>query len=140
MTEFGAVPPSKAPDSPPVVPQERAGKYYSKLLGFYGFLGAGVFPLDPICGRVIVENAEETARAMDKLARENKSVARVVELLTKTGVLGQVVTAHIPILMVIMEHHAPNLSEKIADLFRQSLAMGMASPESNGGPVDASAV
>lgn len=121
--------------------QPSTGKYYRPLQGFYGMIGITTYAFDPICGSAILRSADDTARAMDKLARENKHVARVVEALLSVSTLGLVINAHTPILIAVLSHHAPDsLKEAIKAGLRAPFIPDEADgsvgiPEGNGGPL-----
>jgi hypothetical protein len=94
------------------------GRYYAKLKGFYATLGMGIFAVDHHCGSAILTSADETALAMDKLARENRNVAKIVDFMLRTGAFGEVLAAHMPILIAVLSHHAPGFKDLIASALR----------------------
>lgn len=92
------------PDTPPY----RPSPLKNKLVQLYAGIGLGLSAFDPYCGGQIIANAEATGIAMDKLARENASVKRVLERLVATSVVLEVVSAHVPIMMAVAMHHGPD--------------------------------
>lgn len=98
------------PETPPYKPSPLK----NKLVQLYAGIGLGVVAFDQYCGSQILANAEATAISMDKLARENASVKRVLERLVATSVVLEVVSAHLPIVMAVAMHHGPEgLKERI---------------------------
>lgn len=87
--------------------QPKAGKYYTRLQGLYGTIGLGLYMFDPVCGGAVLASADETARSVDRLARENPSIRRVVEAMLTGSAYGQLLAAHLPILKAIADHHMP---------------------------------
>lgn len=77
------------------------------LIKLYAGIGAVLAMRDPVCGAAIIANAEECAKSLENLARENDAVRRALEALLKTSNWGLVMTAHLPILMAIYAHHGP---------------------------------
>jgi hypothetical protein len=120
---FFAVPPDEAPtmtepEAQATVDQlqRKPGRYYGKLQEFYGFIGMLVFPFDQVCGAAVLQNAEKTARSLDRLAGEYKAVARIVERMTSTTAVGLFLGAHAEIAYTILQHHAP---DALRDAFKQ---------------------
>jgi hypothetical protein len=76
-------------------------------------------------GSTILLQAEECARSVDKLARENKSVARLVEFITGTSTMAEVFAAHAPIIVVLFRELAPDgYQSKLGEF----LAYGLSGP------------
>lgn len=115
------------------------GRYYRPLQGLYGMIGLSVYAFDRVCGTAILASADNTARAMDKLARENRAVARMVERLLTISTFGLVLEAHAPILIAVMSHHA---SDQLKESMRAAFTLPFKPPETdeagepsgNGGP------
>jgi hypothetical protein len=64
-----------------------------------------LLPFDQPCGTVIINSAEDCARSLDSLARENPKVRRALMAMVETSVWGQVIAAHLPIITAIAMHH-----------------------------------
>lgn len=86
---------------------QRPGKRYKKLEGLYGTIGLVVVGFDPICGTGILQSAQETAKAVDRLCQENAQVAKIVDRVLTGSAVMELIAAHAPIFMVVMQHHAP---------------------------------
>lgn len=87
------------------VSRPKQGAFVEPLMQMYGFAGAALMMKDQHCGTVVLENAEACAQAMDELAYQNESVRRVLDMLTTTSAIGQVLMAHAPIIMAVASHH-----------------------------------
>lgn len=79
------------------------------LMAMYGTIAFGVGMANPRIGTAILQNAETCAKAWDDLARQNASVKRVLEALTKTTAVGAVLTAHVPIAIAVVGEYRPEL-------------------------------
>lgn len=117
----------KAKSAPGPAPAMPRGGLKGPLTNVYTGIGMSVMPFDPSCGRMIIENAEKCASALDELARTNPAVRRVLLSLVTTSAWGAVVMAHAPILMAIAMHHVPVLKErqeKLVGEFAEMMANG----------------
>lgn len=115
------------------VPAMPRGGLKSALTQMYTGIGMAVMPFDPACGRVVIENAESCAAALDELAKTNPAVRRVLLSLVTTSAWGAVIMAHAPILMAVAMHHVPALrekQEKMVGEFAEMMANGF--PHQNG--------
>jgi len=102
--------PRKPPrDKKPLPPKPRPGQLTKPLSEFYGAIGLMIVPFDEPCGTAIIANAENCARALENLARENEAARRVIMALIQTSALGGVIAAHIPLAMAVAAHHVPAL-------------------------------
>lgn len=88
--------------------QPGTGKRYTKLRGLYGTVGILTMGIDPICGTGILQGAEETARAVDRLCQQDATVAKIVDRVLAGSAVMELISAHAPIFMVILQHHWPN--------------------------------
>ena len=91
-----------------------------------------VMPFDPSCGRIIIENSEKCADALDDLAKTNSAVRYFLITLFTTSAWGAVVMAHAPIVMAIAMHHVPALKkqqEKMVGEFAEMMANGFQAPQ-----------
>jgi hypothetical protein len=88
-------------------------------------------PFDPSCGRIVIENAEKCAEALDELAKTNTAVRNFLIGLCTTSAWGAVLMAHAPIVMAIAMHHVPALKkqqEKMVGEFAEMMANGFQVP------------
>lgn len=106
--------PSRQRDIPP---KPREGQLVKPLTELYVSIGAVLAPVDPVCSVAFMTNAEECAKRLETLARENEAVRRAILALTQTSAWGGVLIAHLPILMVVLMHHGPDsVREKAAPM------------------------
>ena len=96
-------PADKAPK--PDAPAPRKGSLERRLAEQFAVFGLTVSAGDPICGQHIIQRAEPTARALDKLAQENPRIKALLESSmtgsTWFGAIGQLAMLALP----IMAHH-----------------------------------
>lgn len=95
----------------PTPPKDRPGALVKPLQDMYASIGIAVFAIDQECGRAILDNAEGCANALDKAARENPALRRVIHRLIETSVMGAVIAAHAPIGIAIARHHVPSFRD-----------------------------
>jgi hypothetical protein len=101
------------------------------LANIYTGIGMSVMPFDPSCGRMIIENADKCAEALDDLAKTNTAVRNFLIGLCTTSAWSAVVMAHAPIVMAIAMHHVPALKkqqEKMVGEFAEMMANGFQAP------------
>lgn len=106
----------KARKSPSPLPPYREGMFVQPLTELYGFLGMGIMAFDPMCGTAVITSAEQCAVSLDKLAKQNHAVRRVLVAVTQTSALSAVVAAHMPILMAVVLHHVPGAQNLLGTL------------------------
>jgi hypothetical protein len=88
-----------------IPPKPRAGVLVKPFTDMYTTVGTMLLPFDQPCGTVIINSAEDCARSLDSLARENPKVRRALMAMVETSVWGQVIAAHLPIITAIAMHH-----------------------------------
>lgn len=102
----------RAPKIKEPAPRMPTGGLAAPLTDLYTMLGAVLSPMDPVCGGAIINQAPECAKALEKLAKTNPEVRRVLVNLVSTSAWGAVITAHIPIVMAVGMHHIPGLQPR----------------------------
>lgn len=90
-----------------VPPKPREGSLVKPLTDLYTTIGLTLAPFDPVCSTAVLTNAEECARRLEALARENESVRRIILAMVQTSAWGGVIAAHLPIIAMVMTHHGP---------------------------------
>ena len=101
------------PDKPPKSPKDertipyREGVVKKGLTKFYGLLALMVMMIDAETGMVIMKNAEALASSWEILARQNPKIRRVLYGLISTSAWGTVLTAHVPIFIMVMRKAGP---------------------------------
>lgn len=108
---FGKRPPRKPrePKLKDAAPRMPAGGLAAPLTDMYIMVGAVISPMDATCGGAIINQAPECAKALEKLAKTNPEVRRVLVNLISGSAYGAVITAHIPIVMAVAMHHMPGV-------------------------------
>ncbi len=89
-------------------PKGRPGALVRPLTQMYTSIGTVLIPFDSACGAAVISNAEDMAKSLDALARENDAVRRALMAMTQTSAWGGVLIAHLPLLLAIMAHHGPD--------------------------------
>lgn len=102
--EFQQEQPKERPKAPEQ-PKQRPGKIATALSKMYGNIGVMLYPFDPHCSEALLNNADNMAKSLEDLAKENEAVRRVLMRLTETSAWTQVITAHAPLLMAVGMHH-----------------------------------
>lgn len=95
------------PVSLPEREKRRKTKLQKALQDLYVAVGTGVFPFDQQLGTVIVQQAEECARALTELSATSPTIRRALEALIETSAWGTVIIAHMPILVMIATKYVP---------------------------------
>lgn len=127
-------PKPKAPITPKVIPDYRAGMIKKGFEELYATIGAVLMLKDPTCGMAIIQAAPEVAESLEELARDNPTVRRILMGVIATNALGKVVVAHMPILMIVFAHHiAPRMNGDVdPELFVQMMSKGNANDGTTG--------
>jgi len=109
------------PFVPPQVDRDpqpyRPGKIAKQLEPIYAMVGIGVSTFDQFCGQTILASSSDMAQSMEKLALENPAVKRVLEKLFTVSTLGAVITAHLPVIFAIANHHVPHMRQNLMAQF-----------------------
>lgn len=99
------------------------GQFVEPLTDIYNGLALLAMPFDPELAMVMTSPhrapkegeepesvptvAENCARAMDEAAQRSESLRRVLANITTASVWGAVITAHLPIAMILVKNHTP---------------------------------
>ena len=106
------------PSAPPKKP--RNTKRLQSVQSMYAMAGMGVFQFDPELGQVIMQQAPDCAEALDKLAKENATVARVLDGAMQTSAWSAVIFAHLPIAVMAATKYIPYLRDNYNETYRQA--------------------
>lgn len=96
---------TSAPKLKKPAPRMPSGGLAAPLADMYTMIGAVLSPIDQTCGNAIMASANDCGKALEKLAKTNPEVRRVLVGMVTTSTWGAVITAHLPIIMVIATHH-----------------------------------
>lgn len=103
----------------PVPDKPRPGSLVPQLESLYAGIGMALLPFDPVCGQAVINASTACAETLENLARENPAVRRAILRLVATSVWGQVIAAHMPILIVVASHHGNvNIAAMMAGMER----------------------
>lgn len=92
-------------------PNSKSGKISSSLERMYGTIGMMLYPFDQQCGTAVMENAKNCADSLEQLAKENKSVERILLKAIEGTAYGAVATAHMPLIMAVAGHHGADIAK-----------------------------
>ncbi len=106
-----AVKPKPATIKAPKVPAK--GTLQRRLHDMFTNMGAGLMFVDPVCGKVITQQAGDLAEAFENLARENARIRKWLEVTLEGGAWGGVAMACFPIFITVAAHHG-KLNPEIA--------------------------
>lgn len=107
----------------------RKGQFIEPITRFYVMVGGVVSIRDPHCGRVIVMQSGKAAEALDDLAYTDEFIRRLLFSATQTGKYGAVLATNLPILIAVLIHHVPAISDAIGYMgqaFAESVIRGEA--------------
>jgi hypothetical protein len=96
----------------------RKGQFIEPVTQFYTMVGGVIMIRDPMCGRVVIQQAPHAAEAIDDLAYTDEVIRRLLWSATQTGKYGKVLAVHVPILIVVLMHHVPAVQESMAYISR----------------------
>lgn len=103
----------------------RTPSLQKELESWYMMIGTGVFPFDPQVATVILSQAPQCAEALNDLAMKNPRVKRALQSMLTAGAYGAVITAHLPIAVILATKYTP-LGEQYGAFLSQ--AMGAEKP------------
>jgi hypothetical protein len=115
-----------------IPPKPRSGALVKPFTDLYTTVGTMLMPFDQQCGMVIIQNAEECAKALDSAARENPAMRRVLLAMVQTSVWGQLIAAHLPILMAVAMHHVGPLKAAMSQAPVMMMPPPQPDPSQNG--------
>lgn len=101
----------------------RTAQLQKDLEGLYTMLGTGIFPFDQQVGVTIIDSAPNCASSLYELAQKNPRLKRQLTSLLSAGAYGAVISAHLPIAVVIATKYVPSLRDsygKMMDDFKNS--------------------
>src|SRR5262245_26764734 len=102
----------------PTVRKTKSGELVKPVAKFYGLAAMAIAPVRPKTGHALMVQAMACATAWDNLAQENDSVRRVILWCIESGIWGEMVVAHMPILFSLLpDEISDNMPGWLADLF-----------------------
>lgn len=94
-----AKPKAEKADVPKLGPHMR-----QKITDFYILVGGLVMPMDKLAGETIIEQAPLCGKAVYDYAQENAAFRRVIQGFLTTSMMGALIFAHLPIILVLLRH------------------------------------
>lgn len=104
------------PVSMPDFKKGRTAKLQKDLEGLYTMIGTGIFPFDNQVGVVVLESAPNCASSLYDLAQKNPRLRKQLESLLSAGAYGAVISAHLPIAVIIATKYVPSLRDSYGRL------------------------
>jgi hypothetical protein len=83
-------------------PPAKLGK---QIADMYAMGAMGLMLVDPVCATALAQSAESCGMAWEQAAKESPAIRRVLTRLVATSVAGQLVAAHVPIILAVAQHH-----------------------------------
>lgn len=96
----------------------RPGILVKPLAELYGSVGTLVLPFNQPVGTAFIQNAQACAEALDNAARQDPRIRRVLMSLIATSIWGQLIAAHMPILMALAVTMVPQVRDSVATINR----------------------
>lgn len=96
----------------------RPGILVKPLSELYTSVGTLVLPFNQPVGTAFIQNAQACAEALDSAARQDPRIRKMLLALVATSVWGQLVAAHMPILMAMAVTMVPSVRDSVANITR----------------------
>jgi hypothetical protein len=91
-------------------------KLGKQVADMYAMLALGLMIVDPTCAQAVVASAESCGLAWEQAAKESPAIRRVLTRLVTASVSGQIVAAHLPIVLAVAQHHvSPSFARQAVD-------------------------
>jgi hypothetical protein len=96
------------------IPQQyHPGVLVKPLRELYTVAGTLVLPFNKPVGTAFIQNAEQCAIALDNAAKTDRAIRRVLMMLVAGSVWGQIIAAHMPILMALAVTAVPSMRDSL---------------------------
>jgi len=96
------------------IPQQyHPGVLVKPLRELYTTAGTLIIPFNKPVGTAFLQNAEACAVALDNAAKVDKQIRRVLMMLVASSAWGQIIAAHMPILLAIAVTAVPSVRESL---------------------------
>jgi hypothetical protein len=89
------------------------GSITAGISQLYGQVGMFVGMFDKECGSAIVTNAQAMGASLEAAAKESPAMQEFLNKMITTSVWGQVIAAHLPVVMAISMHHVPAIRDRV---------------------------
>jgi len=91
------------------IKEYRPGILVKPLRDMYVTVGTLVIPFNKAVGTAFIQNAEPCAKALDNAAKTDQQIRKVLMLLVQGSVWGEVIIAHMPIMMALAVTLVPSI-------------------------------
>lgn len=105
------------PVSMPDFKKSRTPNLQKELASWYTMVGTGIFPFDQQIGVTVIESADNCSAALYDLAQKNPSVKRALNNMLSAGAYGAVISAHLPIAVLVATKYIPPLRDSYGAAF-----------------------
>lgn len=106
------------PVSLPEAKKSRTPKLQKDIEGLYTMVGTGIFPFDQQVGVTIIDSAENCSAALYELSTKNPRLRRTLESFLSAGAYGAVITAHLPIAVIVATKYIPPLRDQYGEMLK----------------------
>jgi hypothetical protein len=110
----------------------RPGILVKPLRDLYVTVGTLVLPFNKPVGTAFIQNAEACAKSLDNAAKADKQIRRVLMLLIQGSVWGEVIVAHMPIMMALAVTLVPAVRSSLNGVQSEEGSTETVNPVSNG--------
>lgn len=124
--------PSSTDDDTEKITDYRPGILVKPLRDLYATVGTLVLPFNQPVGTAFIQNAEPCAKALDNAAKTDKQIRRVLMLLVQGSVWGEVIIAHMPIMMALAVTLVPSVRSSLGEVQSEVDSSETVNPVSNG--------
>jgi hypothetical protein len=125
-------PPVSTPDDSEKITDYRPGILVKPLRDLYVTVGTLVLPFNQPVGTAFIQNAEPCAKALDNAAKTDKQIRRVLMLLVQGSVWGEIIIAHMPIMMALAVTLVPSVRSSLNAVQSEEDNSETVNPVSNG--------
>jgi hypothetical protein len=91
------------------IKEYRPGILVKPLRDLYVTVGTLTLPFNQPVGTAFIQNAEPCAKALDNAAKTDKQIRRMLMLLVQGSVWGEIIIAHMPIMMALAVTLVPSM-------------------------------
>lgn len=120
------------PDDSDEIRDYRPGILVKPLRDLYVTIGTVVLPFNQTVGTSFIQNAEQCAKALDNAAKADKQIRKVLMLLVQGSVWGEVLIAHMPIMMALAVTMVPSVRATMNSVQSDGGSTETVNPVSNG--------
>jgi hypothetical protein len=125
-------PPATFVDDTEKITDYRPGILVKPIRDLYATVGTLVLPFNQAVGTAFIQNAEPCAKALDNAAKTDKQIRRILMLMIQGSVWGEVIIAHMPIMMALAVTLVPSVRASFNGVQSEGDSSETVNPVSNG--------